>query len=259
MRNSKLIFSAAVAISAIVGVGAATAADLAARPYTKAAPIAPAPVYDWSGFYIGGELGGAWARVDGSAVFGPPATWRNSRSTGMGGGFIGYQYQFSSNIVLGIEANVVALFNQNLGLATCVPASGCTPPGSLVGNRIGDAIWSVGPRLGWAAGMWMPYLTGGYAGTRVNDTYYLPGGVVFEQLSQNRSGWYVGGGIDWAFNPNWIVGVEYRHYDFGTLRGVPTLAGGGLNPVDSQDLSLRADSVAVRVSYKFGGPVVAKY
>jgi outer membrane immunogenic protein len=246
-----------VAAAGLVAFAApAFAADMA-PVYTKA-PIAPTSVYDWSGFYIGGELGGASARANGSFAFPPPATWTNSSSTGIGGGFIGYQYQFVSRIVLGVEANVLALFNQNLGLAACNPATVCNPPGAVIGNRISDAIWTVGPRLGWAAGVWLPYVTGGYAATSLNNTYYTAPGVNFEQFSQNRSGWYVGGGVDWAFSRNWIVGVEYRHYDFGTSRGVPTFTAGGLNPFDTTDLGLRADSVAVRVSYKFGGPVTAK-
>jgi opacity protein-like surface antigen len=69
-------------------------------------------------------------------------------------------------------------------------------------------------------------------------------------------------GIDYAFNTNWIVGVEYRHYDFGTKRSVPILAAtGALNTFDTTDLALRADTLVARLSYKFGvpRPVVAKY
>jgi outer membrane immunogenic protein len=247
-------FSWAVASGiSLLGLGSAMAADLP----VKARPMMVEAVYDWSGFYVGGELGGIWDRASGSFAFPPPATYTNRASTGIGGGFIGYQYQWNQ-AVLGIEADVVGLFNQDLGRSACTPVTGCIA-GLTVGNRMGGALWSVGPRLGWAAGQWMPYVTGGYAGTRVSNTSFAAGGAVTEQFSQNRSGWYVGAGVDWAFNPNWIVGVEYRHYDFGTSRSVPIGVGGAPVPGDATDLSLRSDSVAARVSYKFGGPIIAKY
>ena len=56
MKKSKLI--ATLAFTAALGTGAASAADLAARPYTKAPYIDP--VYNWAGFYVGGHVGGAW-------------------------------------------------------------------------------------------------------------------------------------------------------------------------------------------------------
>ena len=79
MRNSNSIISAAVAFSAILGIGAASAADLPARTYTKA-PAVVAPVYDWSGFYIGGDVGGYWNRESAittasPAGFGAPAVF----------------------------------------------------------------------------------------------------------------------------------------------------------------------------------------
>ena len=60
MRNSKLIVSAAVAI--IVGISAASAADMAPRMYTKA-PVVADPAYDWSGFYVGGHVGYLWGKT----------------------------------------------------------------------------------------------------------------------------------------------------------------------------------------------------
>jgi hypothetical protein len=71
MGNPKLIISTAIAIGAILSAGAATAADLAARPYTKAPITAPAAVYDWTGFYVGGNAGYGWQ--DDSAVTVTPA------------------------------------------------------------------------------------------------------------------------------------------------------------------------------------------
>jgi outer membrane immunogenic protein len=61
MQNSKLIVCAAVAANAIISIGAASAADLPARTYTKA-PVMVDPGYNWTGFYVGGSLGGKWSQ-----------------------------------------------------------------------------------------------------------------------------------------------------------------------------------------------------
>jgi outer membrane immunogenic protein len=237
----------------LVGLGSARAADLP----VKARPMAIEAAYSWTGFYVGGELGGIWDRASGSFVLPPAATYTNRASTGIGGGFVGYQYQWNQ-FVLGIEADVVGLFNQDLGRSACTPAASCIA-GLTMGDHMGGALWSVGPRLGWAAGQWMPYATGGYAGTRVSNTAFAANGAVTEQFSQDRSGWFAGGGVDWAFNPSWIVGVDYRHYDFGTSRSVPVGVGGMPITADTTDLSLRSDAVTARLSYKFGGPIGAPY
>jgi outer membrane immunogenic protein len=247
---------ASVASLVIGGLGAASAADMAVK--ARPAPVAAAPFFDWSGFYIGGEVGGAWTRTDGSFVFPPPATWRNSSSTGIGGGFVGYQYQFSNKIVFGVEANVLAPFDQNQGSSPCNPLASCGA-GLVQHNSLDQALWSVGPRLGWAAGQWMPYATGGYAATRRQEAFLTAAGAVVESSSNNLSGWYVGGGVDWMLSPTWILGVEYRHYDFGTQRSVPVGPTGVAVVADTIDQSTRLDTVTARISYKFGGPIVAKY
>jgi len=61
-----------------------------------------------------------------------------------------------------------------------------------------------------------------------------------EHFSQDRSGYYVGAGVGWEFNPNWIVGVQYRHDDFGTTRSAPLGAAGVPATADTTDLSLRS-------------------
>jgi outer membrane immunogenic protein len=239
-------------------IGSALAADLPLK--AKAPPPVVAPVYNWSGFYVGGELGGLWARADGSFVNPPPATYSNKGSTGAGGGFIGVQYQWDK-VVLGAEANVVALFSRNLGASSCTPLAACSA-GTTIGNSLSSAVWSVGPRFGIAAGNWMPYATGGYAATRLSNTLFTAAGTILEGYRNDRSGWYAGAGVDWAYTRNWIFGVEYRHYDFGTSRGIPALATtGALVPFDTTDVALRADSIVARASYKFdwAQPVVAKY
>ena len=234
----------------------ASYAPATAPRYTKAPPMVTA-AYDWSGFYIGGQVGGAWGRFDGDFLTPPLADFGSRRSTGAGGGFFGAQYQFSNKIVFGVESDVIALFDHSLGAGPCVPAASCGP-GSLRSLSL-NSIWSAGARLGYAAGMWMPYVAGGFAGTKTDflNTSAVP---TIESFSQNRYGWYVGAGVDWAINSNWIIGAEYRHYDFGREVGVPfdNLAG-GFDATNEVNIRLREDTAMVRASYKFGGPIVARY
>jgi outer membrane immunogenic protein len=108
----------------------------------------------------------------------------------------------------------------------------------------------------------MPYVSGGYAATSLTNTTFDAAGLASEGFKQDRSGWYAGVGLDYAITPSWIIGGEYRHYDFGTARGIPLVAGATtLVTADTVDTSLKADTVTVRLSYKFwaGGPVVARY
>src|SRR5258708_997349 len=107
MRN--LIFSAALAVGVIVSSGAADAADLAARPYTKAAPPIVAAVYDWTGFYVGANLGWSFgrARTD-VTVAGAPFASTSQRMDGILGGLqAGYNWQ-SGRAVFGLETDIQA-------------------------------------------------------------------------------------------------------------------------------------------------------
>src|SRR6201999_3148961 len=92
MKKLLLITTALIALGS-----AAQAADLAARPYTKAPPMVAATIYDWSGFYIGVNGGGAWSHND--YGFGGS----NDASGGTAGGQIGYRWQ-TGPVVFGLEA-----------------------------------------------------------------------------------------------------------------------------------------------------------
>ena len=92
-------------VALIAFAAPAAAADLAARPYTKAPPAPIAVVYDWSGFYIGAN--GGWGQshncVDFITVAGTVASGCRDRSGGVAGGQIGYRWQ-ANQFVFGLEA-----------------------------------------------------------------------------------------------------------------------------------------------------------
>jgi outer membrane immunogenic protein len=219
---------------AVVALGAAPAmaADLAARPYTKAPPPVMAPIYNWTGFYIGGHVGGAWTG--------------NSNIGGNDGRFLGgiqggADYQFAPNWVLGVEAQYSWLAHNDSGTAFL--------PNGVV-TRDNKGLGSVTGRLGWTWGPGLLYVKGGYAFTDTSLGVSLAGvPVAFGTTGNDKSGYTVGAGLEYMFAPNWSVKGEYQYYNFGSTTFVaPT-------PVGLQGASFRNDehTVKVGVNYRFGG------
>jgi outer membrane immunogenic protein len=222
--------------------GPAFAADMPARTYTKApAYTAPAVVYNWTGFYIGGHVGGAF--TDGTNLLGSDARF-------LGGVQGGFDYQFAPNWVLGAEAQYSWLGGGNNGGAVF-------PGGTLVtGNS--DQLGSVTGRLGYTWGPALLYAKGGYAWRDNNNIGVSVGGVpaAFTNDGNHKDGYTVGAGLEYMFAPNWSAKAEYQYYNFGNT----TFASG---PADIVGAKFRDDehTVKVGVNYRFGwgGPVGGRY
>jgi outer membrane immunogenic protein len=263
MRNLKLIIFSAVAVSAIVGTSVASAADMAARPYTKA-PTAPVMTYNWTGCYVGGNLGGGWSsisqtktgRIDG--VPSPTADYGNRDSDGafIGGAQVGCDYQFAGNWVVGVQG----MFDfGNVNSSHTLPAF----PTFYSQDRVRD-VFTVTGRVGYLfTPALLGYVKGGGAFARVNSSVFGTGPLFLSETAngQNRSGYTVGGGLEWMFAPGWSVFGEFNYMDFGRrdvsyVSAVP----GSANPGDVVSTKLEVEQVLVGVNYKFnwGGPVVAK-
>jgi outer membrane immunogenic protein len=262
MRISNLMISVTVAISAIAGVGAASAADLPARTYTKA-PVMIDPAYNWTGWYVGANVGGGWSNSTylntvSVAPFGSflPGDSFNVDSSGVvGGGQIGYNYQVSS-WVLGVEAKFDASDIKG-GVFPIIPAR---VPDDNFTTRI-RSIFMLTARVGYAFNNWLPYIKGGYAGAEVKSSVLdnnAAGGspVGSGSASSWRSGGTVGAGIEYAFNRNWSAAVEYDYarlakdsYNLGNATGPYTF--------DTQIKNLHL--VTGSINYHFNSTVVAKY
>ena len=245
-KNLLLVTASLVALSFAAPAGAA---DLAARPYTKAPPMVSA-IYDWSGVYVGINGGGAWNR------FGTEESHIDADG-GTVGGQIGYRWQ-ASNWVFGVEAQ--GNWADLSGSRVLDLGAGVTE----TDRARTDAFGLFTGQVGYAWSNVLLYVKGGAA--IVSNKYDVRGDLVgFGNLgslsgSETRWGGTVGVGLDYGFAPNWSVGVEWDHiflsghtanlngFDFagdpmtGTIR-------------TSQDV----DMVLARLNYKFGGPVVAKY
>lgn len=231
-----------VGATALVAFAApAFAADMGARPYTKApAYTAPQVVYNWTGFYIGGHLGGAFAGDN--SLLGNDARF-------LGGVQGGFDYQFAGNWVLGAEAQYSWLANNNNGVLF--------PGGTLVTSN-NNQLGSVTGRLGYAWGPALVYAKGGYAWRDNPDLTVLNAGLpaAFTTTSNRRDGYTVGAGLEYMFTPNWSAKAEYQYYNFGNTTF-------NTGPADVLGARFRNDEHTVKagLNYRFGwgGPVVAKY
>jgi outer membrane immunogenic protein len=177
MRKVKwtLLITAALAVVST----ASSAADLPVKAPVRAAETT---AYNWTALYIGGHIGGAFVGTD---FFG------NDNARFMGGGQIGFDYQFASPWVFGVEANYSFVDSNGGGAA-------------FFANR---NLGSVTGRLGYAWGPALLYAKGGYAWA---DTRHSFG---FTETGEN--GYTVGGGVEYLFAPSWSTKIEYQYYNFG--------------------------------------------
>jgi outer membrane immunogenic protein len=242
-------------IAAVLAMaGAAQAADLAVPAYK--APVYKTPIapYNWSGFY--GSFGAGWAQEDVNWSLTNPAPaglppFSASTTNAILSGHLGYQYQFGW-LVLGVEGGISGLINPSTpsGPVGGGPG-GCTANGGqLCQVHISKDIATAGGRIGFAWNDWLFYGEGGGAWSQVQSQYFTPPGNVFDPISQNRSGWYAGGGIDhvvYRWSPvDLIVGVEYRHVDLGSKLEVSP---NGI--VNSRVIGATEDSVLGRLTLKW--------
>lgn len=226
----------------VVLASPALAADLAARPYTKAPPPVMAAIYDWSGFYIGVNGGGGWTHNTWDVVGGGREGSHDS-SGGTIGGQVGYRWQMGQ-FVFGVEAqgnwadfsgdNQSALFGTRNRTKT-------------------DAFGLFTGQVGYAFNNVLVYAKGGVAIT--SNTYTITNAATGAFLGSNdntRWGGVVGAGLEYGFAPNWSLGVEYDHL----FMDRQTVSFGALG---SDSIKQDADLFTARLNYRFGGPVATRY
>ncbi len=276
----KHAFLGSVALSVLCLSFPAFAADMAVR-YAKAPPPIVSPAYNWSGFYVGvhagytfgdddsvittGQAAGNIANVVGGAR---PGQVRLDRDGFIGGGQIGYNWQFSPSWVFGFEADISYVDNRDNLVVGTLSLPAAVPPNAPLNNTFRSRMEYFGTvrgRLGYAWDRTMVYVTGGlaYAEVQNSATFFGPAGQVQFDGGRRRTetGYTVGGGIEHAISPNWSVKAEYLYYDLGSntvnVAFVPGGGGGGTG----YDTRFANDGHIVRagLNYKFGGPMLAAY
>ncbi len=241
----KKVFLAAAALAVLGATQSARAADLGARaPYYQKAPAYVAPIYNWTGFYVGAHLGGAFSSDNN---FSGLATGNNSNGRFLGGVQVGADWQFAPNWVIGAEGQYSWL-SGNVGAVF--------PGGIYTNDQRG--LGSITGRVGYTWGPGLLYVKGGYAFSDNNESVTTPAGVPvgFATTGDHSNGYTVGAGVEYMFAPNWSAKVEYQYYNFGnaTFVAPPALVPAGSFTTDDH-------TVKAGVNYRFnwGGPVAARY
>jgi outer membrane immunogenic protein len=238
----KFLLSAAAACIALTAP--ALAADIPPRPYANAAPpvyTAPQAVYNWTGFYVGGHLGGAFVADNGLQG--------NTNARFLGGVQAGFDYQVAPNWVLGAEAQYSWLTDNNHGVLF--------PTGTLV-TANSNQLGSVTGRFGYTWGPALLYGKAGYAWRDHDNLGVTIAGLpaAFTTTGNQKDGYTVGAGLEYIFAPNWSAKAEYQYYNFGST----TFTSG---PADITGTRFRDDEHTVKlgVNYRFGwgGPVGSRY
>lgn len=232
-----------------LGAGSALAADLPAQVYSKAPAMMP--VYNWTGFYVGGNAGGVWANpsytnlANTSTFGGAPvgSTFTQNGSGFIGGGQIGYNWQVNQ-WVFGAEAGFSG---------STVKSTSTNFVDDVFQNKLRSLLLVTG-RIGYASNNWLFYGKGGYAAafrtTNVSDTGLVSPGVGSGSARASHAGWTIGTGIEYGLTQNWILGLEYDYVNVGKnnyeLDGTD---GGGRSYLFS--VKSNYNIVTGRLSYKF--------
>jgi outer membrane immunogenic protein len=245
----KLILGSAIA--AMIA-GPAVAADMPVK-----APPPPPVLYDWSGAYVGFNIGGIWTDIERTHVY--PAPFQNEYTTSNDDAIYGFHAGFQQQWgiwVLGIEAAYSACFRECQG--TVGPLGPPFAADLAHYNKLTN-LFTVGPRLGWAWDRWMFFVTGGYATATLKGQYVVnsTGLQVFPTFSgQSRNdGWFAGAGFEYMVHKGALVdvilGAEYQHIDLENKRAFTEVPLGGFD--DSFNLKATADIVRARLTIKTQG------
>jgi outer membrane immunogenic protein len=249
-RIQKVAVAGTAALGALSFVGAAFAADLPVRAYVPP----PAPVFSWTGFYIGGQVGSGWGTsqtdVDvGNTFIGAPVNQTvNQLVAGtlnlnvplpqvqmngfLGGGQIGYNWQYGA-MVYGLEGDILA--SGLKGQTACFLVLNCTNEVKWIADITGRIGFTAGERA-------LIYIKGGGAWSEasvgINQSVSLASslgggftanGAINGSASKDMFGGTLGAGIEYAFLPGWSAKLEYDYFDFGRQdMNVPITASGGV-------------------------------
>ncbi len=253
-------------VGAVALAGSAFAADLPSRA-PPPVYVPPAPIFTWTGIYVGGQIGYAWGTTNANAGddFGDFEYFSFNNNGVIGGAHVGYNLQLSQ-FVIGLEGDVDGsslkktvsgdLFvGAGTGFGAIVPV---TVSGKL------DVQGSIRGRVGYAWDRVLIYGTGGVAFGGFNGTIYTPFG--YDSQSNTRVGWTVGGGLEYAVTNNWSIRAEYRFTQYGrnTIYATDAFALPGAAAAGGfANIKFNENRVQVGFSYKFDtaapAPVVAKY
>jgi outer membrane immunogenic protein len=275
----------ATAIAAIALIGTpAFAADMAVK--ARPPPPPPAPVYSWTGFYIGASAGYSWSRDDvepsgtvasTAGLIGPgiaalqiaafPPALSTSANGFIGGGQFGYNRQWD-RFVLGVEADFSGLTGRGSNNSnTLVPPNPLNFATATGVDRQLESLGTVRGRIGFTpVDRWLIFATGGLAFGEAKSSTAMTQSCVFVfpvvgcnifatgsgAEAKTLTGWALGGGVEYALTNSWSVKTEYLHYDLGnmTYATAPLITGVTTINVASR-ATFQGDIVRAGLNYRF--------
>jgi outer membrane immunogenic protein len=266
---------ALIALATVALIAPAVAADLAPapRPVYKAPP--PPPIWSWTGFYVGSNFGwigstsntitntgtdtgsfGLGSALAGGAI---PGSVGISHSNFLGGGQVGYNWQWTPNWVLGLEADFDGIASPSSTAIAAFPGNATFAPLQTGYARALDTLGTVRGRVGYLASpAWLLYATGGlaYGETKLltafgcSATCATPASI--SGLTDNwQTGWTAGAGVEWRFAPQWSVKAEYLYVDLGSISHTIGYPYGPFNSSLTSTYNERDNIVRAGINYKF--------
>jgi outer membrane immunogenic protein len=243
MKKFLLTTVAITAPLAVLGVSA-HAADLGARAPYYTPPAYAAPLYNWTGFYVGAHLGGAFSS---DSNFSGLAVGNNGNGRFLGGVQAGADWQFAPNWLVGVEGQYSWLSG---GVSAVFPGGF-----AFTNNQRG--LGALTGRVGYTWGPGMVYVKGGYAYSSNNESLTFGGApIAFATSGDHTNGYTVGIGLEYMFAPNWSAKAEYQYYNFGSASFVAPPA---VVPFGSFTTSDQVVSVGVNYRINWSGPVISRY
>jgi outer membrane immunogenic protein len=248
----KLTRSGLAAVALLATPLAAEAADVG-RPVFKGPVAAPVLLYNWTGVYFGVHAGYGWAEKDWTQTassFGLPLDASTVSADGfLAGAQIGFNWQMGQ-WVWGLE-----------GQWSWTDTDGCGGhgPNFPAYASCSEIDWyaTIALRLGFAWNNILLYGKGGVA--FADETHHItfnfpPPTVDTNRVSDTRTGWMVGAGIEVGFWQNWSAKIEYNYMDFGSENYAFTYIPGGSVPglVENWDVDQRVHVVKFGINYRFG-------
>jgi outer membrane immunogenic protein len=260
-----------------MGTSVASAADLSPRMYTKAPAYAAPTVYSWTGFYIGGNAGYGFGQDNNIGSVGQAAPnianiLGNARPGSVdlnndgfiGGGQIGYNWQYGPNWVVGLETDIAYTDFRKTDNVGTIALNGVDRLNNNFEKKL-DYLGTVRGRVGYAIDRTLFYATGGLAYGEVHngaDFFGAAGQLQFTgHNSDTKTGYTVGAGVEHAFAQNWTVKGEYLYYNLGddtvNVAVVPGSGGAGTG----YNTTFKNDGHIVRagLNYKFDGPLLSGF
>lgn len=255
----------------------ACAANTFAADMPMKAVKAPLPVaYNWTGFYVGATAGAALSTGDTTLdpVNGPVPNYRavdipgisalgstsESQTHFIFGGKLGYNQQFNA-VVAGLEVDFSYFRFDRSTTASGFPFPGFpTFPATITTSVTTDWLATIRPRLGYAFDRTLVYATGGLAIAKVSvsnsDREFAPNGLFFgneaSSASKTKAGWALGGGVEYALTPNWILSAEYLHIDLGNVDASGTVTSSNAATATLNfSTKVKSDLVRAGIAYKF--------